>query len=103
MVNLTPADVQDARGAEGIIAAVRRRWPWLKHLFADGAAYDRGRLMSQAAYRGFVIGVVRELAGQRGFQPLPRRRVVERTFGWMMRWRRLSCATTSNAAMSPRP
>jgi putative transposase len=88
MVNLTPADVQDAQGAERIIAAVRRRWPWLKHLFADGA-YDRGRLMSQAAYRDFVIEVVRKLTGQRGFQPLPRRRVVERTFGWMRRWRRL--------------
>jgi putative transposase len=88
MVNLTPADVQDAQGAERIIAAVRRRWPWLKHLFADGA-YDRGRLMSQAAYRDFVIEVVRKLTGQRGFQPLPRRWVVERTFGWMRRWRRL--------------
>ena len=88
MVNLTPADVQDARGAERIIAAVRRRWPWLRHLFADGA-YDRGRLMSQAAYRDFAIEVVRKLEGQRGFQPLPRRWVVERTFGWMMRWRRL--------------
>jgi putative transposase len=37
MVNLAPADVQDAAGAERIIAAIRKRWPWLKHLFADGA------------------------------------------------------------------
>lgn len=88
LVNLTPADVQDAAGAEQVIAAVRRRWPWLKHLFADGA-YDRGRLMSQAAYRDFVIEVVRKLADQQGFQPLPRRWVVERSFGWMTRWRRL--------------
>ena len=88
MVNLTPADVQDAAGAEAIIKAVRRRWPWLKHLFADGA-YDRGRLMSAAAYRDFVVEVVRKLEGQQGFQPLPRRWVVERTFGWMGRWRRL--------------
>ena len=50
MVNLTTADVQDAAGAEAIIVAVRKRWPWLKHLFADGA-YDRGKLMSKAAYR----------------------------------------------------
>jgi putative transposase len=88
MVNLTPADVQDAQGAEPIIKAVRQRWPFLKHLFADGA-YDRGRLMSQAAYRDFVIEIVRKLANQEGFQPLPRRWVVERTFGWMTRWRRL--------------
>src|SRR5690606_13711414 len=53
-VNLAPADVQDAEGAVAIIKAVRQRWPWLKHLFADGV-YGRGRLMSQAAYRNFVI------------------------------------------------
>src|SRR5918995_1404653 len=88
MVTLTPADVQDAEGAEAIIKAIRRCWPWLKHLFADGA-YDRGKLMSAAAYHDFVIEVVRKLAGQQGFQVLPRRWVVERTFGWMTRWRRL--------------
>jgi transposase len=88
MVNLTPADVQDAPGAEAIIKAVRGRWPWLKHLFADGA-YDRGQLMSAAAFRDFVVEIVRKLQDQQGFQPLPRRWVVERTFGWMGRWRRL--------------
>lgn len=88
MVNLTAADVQDAAGAELILKAVRKRWPWLTHLFADGA-YDRGRLASLAAYKGFTVEVVRKLAGQKGFQVLPRRWVVERTFGWMTRWRRL--------------
>lgn len=88
LVSLTPADVQDAAGAERIITAIRQRWPWLRHLFADGA-YDRGKLMSNAAYHDFVLEVVRKLTGQQGFRPLPRRWVVERTFGWMMRWRRL--------------
>jgi putative transposase len=88
MVNLTTADVQDAAGAEQIITAVRKRWPWLKHLFADGA-YDRGKLASLAAWRDFTIEIVHKLADQKGFQVLPRRWVVERTFGWMTRWRRL--------------
>ena len=89
LVKLAPGDVQDAAGAaEAIIKAVRPRWPWRKPLFAAGA-YDRGRLMSQAACRDFVIEIVRKLEGQQDFQPLPRRGVVERTFGWMMRWRRL--------------
>jgi transposase len=78
----------DATGAEQIVKAIRERWPWLKHLFADGA-YDRGKLMRAAAHHDFVIEVVRKLAGQQGFQDLPRRWVVERTFGWMTRWRRL--------------
>ena len=88
LVNLTTADVQDAAGAEEIVRAVRRRWPWLKHLFADGA-YDRGRLASLAAYKDFTLEIVRKLPDQKGFQVLPRRWVVERTFGWMTRWRRL--------------
>ena len=88
MVNLTVADVQDAAGAEQIIKAVRKRWPWLKHPFADGA-YDRSKLASLAAYKDFTLEVVRKLPGQKGFQVLPRRWVVERTFGWMTRWRRL--------------
>jgi hypothetical protein len=43
MVNPTTADISDSAGAQIIIAAIRKRWPWLKHLFADGA-YDRTQL-----------------------------------------------------------
>jgi putative transposase len=89
MVNLTTADVQDAAGAERIVTAIRKRWPWLKHLFADGA-YDRSRLMSKAAYRDFVLEIVHKLPGQQGFQVLPRRWVVERTFSWLGQNRRMS-------------
>ena len=67
---------------------MRKRWPWLKTLFADGA-YDRGKLMDKAAFRDFVIEIVRKISGEPGFKVLPRRWVVERTFGWMTRWRRL--------------
>ena len=88
VLNLTTADVQDASGAERIVRTVLQRWPCLKHLFTDGA-YDRGRLADLAAYKGFTLEVVRKLPDQIGFQVLPRRWVVERTFGWMTRWRRL--------------
>ena len=88
MINLTTADISDSAGAQMILDAIRKRWPWLKHLFADGA-YDRGQLMDKAAFLDFVIEIVRKMEGQQGFEVLPRRRVVERTFGWMMRWRRL--------------
>lgn len=88
MVNLTPADISDSAGARAILDAIRKRWPWLKHLFADGA-YDRGQLMDKAVFLDFVIEVVRRLGKQAGFRVLPRRWVVERTFGWLTRWRRL--------------
>jgi transposase len=67
---------------------VRKRWPWLKHLFADGV-YDRTTLLDKAAFGDFVLEIVRRSDAEPGFKVLPRRRVVERTFGWMTRWRRL--------------
>jgi transposase len=88
MVNLTPADLSDSAGAQAILDAIRTRWPWVKHLFAD-AAYDRLKLMDKAAYLDFVVEIIRRSDDQRGFEVLPRRWVVERTFGWMTRWRRL--------------
>jgi transposase len=88
MVNLTTADVSDSAGAQLILDGVRRQWPWLKHLFADGA-YDRTKLLDKAAFRDFILEIVRRTDAEPGFKVLPRRWVVERTFGWMTRWRRL--------------
>ncbi|WP_264806558.1 transposase, partial [Acetobacter estunensis] len=75
-------------GAQMILDAIRKRWPWVKHLFADGA-YDRLQLMDKAAYLEFVVEIIRRRNGAKGFEVLSRRWVVERTFGWMTRWRRL--------------
>lgn len=88
MVNLTAADISDVAGAQKVLDAVKQRWPWLKHLFGD-SAYDRRTMMDKAALLGFVVEVVRKLQDQHTFVPLPRRWVVERSFGWMMRYRRL--------------
>ena len=88
MVNLTTADIADSAGAQMILHAIRQRWPWIKHLFADGA-YDRRKLMDKAAFEDFVIEIVRRIDTEPGFKVLPRRWVVERTFAWMTRWRRL--------------
>ena len=87
-MNLTPADISDSAGVQLILDATRKRWPWIKHLFADGA-YDRTRLMDKAAFLDFVVEIVRRIDQDPGFKVLPRRWVVERTFGWMMPWRRL--------------
>jgi putative transposase len=71
-----------------ILDAIRKRWPWIKHLFADGAC-DRTTLLDKAAFLDFVVEVVRRIDAEPGFKVLPRRWVVERTLGWLMRWRRL--------------
>jgi putative transposase len=84
MVNLTPADIADSTGAIAVLEALKKHWPGLKHFFADGA-YNRRALMDKAATLDFVVEVVRSHEDQVGFAVLPRRWVVERTFGWMVR------------------
>jgi hypothetical protein len=59
-VNLTTAAISDSAGGRVILDAIRKPWPWVKHLFADGA-YDRATLMDKAAFLDFVIEVVRSL------------------------------------------
>lgn len=86
MVNLTTADIADSTGAQAVIDALRQRWPWIRHLFAD-AAYDRRQLLDKAAFLDFTVEIVRRT--DTGFTILPRRWVVERTFGWLTRYRRL--------------
>jgi len=71
-------------GAQEIVSAIRRRWPWLKHLFGDGA-YDRTKLLNAAALRNFTVEIIRRADDVFGFKVLPRRWLVERTFGWMTR------------------
>jgi hypothetical protein len=67
-----PADLSDSAGAQMILDAIRKRWPRVKHLFADGA-YDRTQLMEKAAFLGFIIEVVHRIDGEPGFRLLPRR------------------------------
>ena len=50
MVNLTTADISDSAGAQAILDAVRKRWPWVKHMFAD-AIYDRLKLIPRRSDR----------------------------------------------------
>ena len=47
--------------------------------------------MDKAAFRDFTIQVVKRSDAAVGFEVIPRRWVVERTFAWMTRWRCLVC------------
>ena len=47
------------------------------------------KLMDKAAFLDFIIEIVKRSDAAEGFEVLPRRWVVERTFGWMTRYRRL--------------
>ena len=60
-----------------VLATLRRQWPEVRRLFADGA-YDRTKLLDRARALNFVVEVVRRHPGQNGFKLLPRRWMVER-------------------------
>ena len=70
MVNLTTTDIFDSADAQPILDGIRKRWPWVKHLFADGA-YDRLKLMDKASYLDFIIEIIRRFDDQKGFKVLP--------------------------------
>jgi len=84
------AGVQDRDGAPAVLASIRRSWPWLRHVFADGG-YAGDKLRAALAKIGaWTIEIVRRSDKAEGFQVLPRRWVVERTFAWLGRCRRLA-------------
>jgi putative transposase len=83
------ADIQDADGLWGLLKRVKPLYPWLRAVFAD-SIYNRVAALLACFLFGLALIIVRRAAGSTGFVVQPRRWVVERTFGWLGRWRRLS-------------
>ncbi len=90
-VEITPASVPEREGAQTLLAHALLWFNWLRKMWVDGG-------YSGDAFAGFVRGirpkldveVVKRSDDLSGFKVLPRRWVVERTFGWLMRHRRLT-------------
>ena len=84
------AHIQDRDGAPLALASIRHRWPWLRHVFADGG-YSGPKLRKALKERGgWKVEIVKRSDFAKGFQVLPRRWVVERTFAWLGHCRRLA-------------
>ena len=84
------ADIQDRDGAPALLASIRHLFPWLRHVFADGG-YAGDKLAAALAKHGqWRIEIVKRSDHAAGFYVLPRRWVVERTFAWLNRNRRLA-------------
>lgn len=84
------ADIQDRDGAVDVLAAIRYRFPWLRHIFADGG-YAGEKLRNALAPLGkWTIQIIKRSDTAKGFKVLARRWVVERTFAWLGRCRRLA-------------
>lgn len=91
-VCITPADVPERQGARRLLAPLLQCFRWLRCLWAD-QGYGGPELADWvAAHRKtgtLRLEVVPRLQDQRGFQVLRKRWIVERTFGWFMKHRRL--------------
>ena len=84
------ADVQDRDGAPLVLAEIIHRHPWLRHVFADGG-YAGDKLRQALRKIGkWTVEIIKRSDHAKGFEVLPRRWVVERTFAWLGRNRRLA-------------
>ena len=84
------ANIQDPHGAVPLLRSLRQTFPSLRHVFAD-RVYRGPQLQAAIADCGpWTIQIVERPPGVKGFQLLPRRWVVERTFAWFGRSRRLA-------------
>lgn len=84
------ADIQDLDGAVDVLGAIRYRFPWLRHIFADGG-YTGQKLRDALKGTGnWTVDIIKRCDTTKGFTVLPRRWVVERTFAWLGRCRRLA-------------
>ena len=85
---VTPANESDGIGARRAVLPAKKASDRLVHLWAD-AAY-RGFIEFALVLLGMAVAIVTRRPGAVGFEVQPRRWVVERTFGWLTRWRRLN-------------
>jgi putative transposase len=88
---VTPADFSDSQGARRLLGGLAYFVPRLKRIWAD-AAY-RGKELAEWCQQqgaGWDLEIVVREPGAQGFQVQPRRWVVERSFAWLSRNRRLA-------------
>lgn len=82
------ADIQDRDGAKILLERVRGTLPRLEVIWADGA-YQAVIGWVQLTC-GWLLTTILRPIGVKGFVHLPKRWIVERTFAWLGRYRRLS-------------
>ena len=89
-VVVSAANVQDYHGAKPALRKAKDRSPGLKVVWADGISEKEWLIDWARSECGWELQVVKRTDKEKGFKVLPKRWVVERTFGWLGRYRRLS-------------
>ena len=88
-VMILTADVQDRDGARKLLEKIKAQFPRLQKIWADGG-YAGALLDWVKQFCGWVLEIVKRSDTAKGFEVLQHRWIVERTFGWLNRSRRLS-------------
>ena len=84
-----PANLQDRDGAKWVLTKLVGWLPRLKLIWADGG-YAGQLIQWVQSWGGWLLQIVKRCDDVTGFVVLPKRWIVERTFGWFGRYRRLS-------------
>jgi transposase len=88
VVLVTAASVQDRDGGRRVLARAKMAMPSIALVWADGGY--AGKLIAWVRQRcRILLEIVHKPEGQRTFEVLPRRWMVERTLSWLVRCRRL--------------
>jgi putative transposase len=87
---VTPASVQDRDGARALLAGLKPLAPRLRLIWADGVYSGEQLARWCEGQGGWRMEIVSKRNRADAFEVLPRRWVVERTFAWLGRYRRLS-------------
>jgi transposase len=88
-VKVHSAGLVDCRGAPLLLQDLGGRFPRLRLLFAD-SAYAGTLPIWIKAHLGWQTDIVSKPQSKGGFQVQPHRWKIERTFGWLIRYRRLA-------------
>ena len=83
------ADTPERDGGEEVLIDIKGLYHRFKKLWADGG-YSGDDFAQTAKRLGREVDVVKRSDDVKGFEVLPKRWIVERTFGWLGRYRRLS-------------
>jgi transposase len=87
-VFVSAADQKDRDGAKAVLSECKADFSTLQHLWADGN-YTGSLIAWGQEHLGATLEIVKRCDDLSGFVVLPRRWVVERTFAWLGRYRRL--------------
>lgn len=86
---MTAADLGEREGAKALLSAVAERFPRLTKIWAD-SGYTGAFIAWVKEQFDIEVEIIKRTDDLKGFKVVPRRWVVERTFGWFGRYRRLA-------------